>query len=135
MGVGLFVMCDPETTAVGEFTANPDGRTVAAAVPRLDKIAKAKRLPPFSRFIPDDDIEAFLDAAPPAGADPPEFWFDPAEGERVVAALAAALRSEQRWAAGRPEGWAEEVAGCLDRLRADLRAAAQAGARFSLSYS
>lgn len=135
MGVGLFLMCDPELIADGEFTPNPDGRTLASAVPRLDQIAAAERVPPLSRFIPGDDLEAFLAVDPPPGAAPPELWFDPADGERVVAALVAAIAAESRWANGQPAGWAAEVAGCLGRLRADLRAAANAGVRFSLAYS
>lgn len=159
MGVALCAMYDPEALGPAEFTTNPDGRTVAAAVPWLDEIARAKRLPHFSRFIPDDAIEAFLANDPdlqhfaeddseidesdleeepgnelPTGG-PPELWFDPADGLVVLAGLIEALRTEPAWAAGQPDGRAKKVAACLERLRADLETAGRAGARFSLHYS
>jgi hypothetical protein len=131
VGVSLFAMYDPEVSGPAAFASNPDGRTVAAAAPQLDEIAAAKGLPPFTRFAP--DLDEFLDADPPAG-EPPEMWFDPADGTATLPVLIEALRTEPGWSAGRPDGWAEEVAGCLERLRQDLEAAGRAGARFSLAY-
>ncbi|OWK45769.1 hypothetical protein [Fimbriiglobus ruber] len=152
MGVGLFVMFDPDMNRPTEFTSNPDGRTVAAATAVLDAIAAAKGLSPFTRFIPDlegflandpdlkglldddSDFKELLGNGPPAG-EPPELWFDPADGRTELSMLIEALRMEPAWADGQPEGWAGDVAECLERLRADVEAAGRAGARFSLSYT
>lgn len=156
MGVALSVIYDPEVSEPGDFTTNPDGRLVAAAVPRLDEIAAAKGLLPFSRFITDDAIEAFLANDPEFADDdsdlddsdldelpgrdrptagPLELWFDPAEGRAMLDALIGALRTEPVFAAGQPAGWADDVAGCLERLRADLDSASRSRLRFSLCYS
>lgn len=127
----MVTMFDPAVPAADAFATGTDGKSVAALLPLLDEIAAAKRLPPFSRFVPDLD-EIDWDEADPDGI--PDLWFDPAEGLREVPVLVEALRTEEAWAERWP-GRVEEVAECLDLLSRDLEAAKQVGARFSLSFA
>lgn len=137
MGVGLVTVFDldlPDADAFGTETAG--GKSVAAFLPLLDKIATAKGLPPFSRFVVELD-EIDWDEVDPD--DLPELWFDPSEGLNAIPTLADALRAEGHWAEWWPESSrqerVEQVIWSLAQLARDLEIARQAGARFSLSFA
>jgi len=137
MGVGLVTVFDPDLPDADAFRTETDGgKSVAAFLPLLDKIAVAKGLPAFSRFVVElDEIDS--DEVDPD--DLPELWFDPSEGLKAVPTLVAALRAEEHWAEWWPESSRQErvdqVVWSLEQLSRDLEVARQAGARFSLSFA
>ncbi len=131
MGVGMFVMFDPELPVESAFNSGTDGKSTTALLPLLDEIAQTKGLPAFSRFVPDTEDFDW------EGSDPddlPELLFDPSEGLKEVAVLLASLRSERSWADWPPE-WVDDVVACLGLLSKDLEAAKQAGSQFSLHFA
>jgi|GEM_PF-6036284 len=129
MSVSLIVMFDPALPAADSF-ASASTRSVAAATSLLDGIARAKGLPPFSRFIPDlDEFDWQADEG-----ESPEMWYDPADGLMIVSVLIEALRMEGKWAGEWSEQSVDEVVSSLELLSRDLEVAKQAGAKFSLSF-
>lgn len=137
MGVSLVTMFDPDLPDADSFAKGTDGNRLVPFVSTLDKIATAKGLALFSRFIPDlDEIdwdELDLDGAD--AGEVPEIWSDPAEGLRLISILADAIGSEKRWSKGWPAEWVREVVRDLGLLAKDLEVAKQSGARFSLAYA
>lgn len=137
MGVSLVTMFEPDLPNADSFRKGTDGNWLVPFVSTLDKIAAAKGVAPFSRFIPElDDLDGDeLDPDEEGAGKVPELWSDPAEGLRTVSALVAAIQSEKRWSKGWPAAWVGEVVRCLGLLAKDLDVAQLAGARFSLTYA
>lgn len=135
--MSVVIMFDPALPSADSFTEGTDGNSLVPFVSTLDKIASARGLAPFSRFIPDlDDIDwDELDLDGDDAGKVPELWSDPAEGLRLISVLADAIQSEKRWSKGWQTEWVGEVVRCLGLLAEDLETAKRAGARFSLSYA
>lgn len=131
------IVFDRDLPEASAFRTETDGgKSVAAFLPLLDKIAADKGLPLFSRFVVELDEIDWEEVDPD---DMPQLWFDPSEGLNAMPTLVEALKTEGRWAEWWPESSrqerVEQVVWSLDQMARDLEVARQAKVRFSLSYA
>src|SRR5712692_2705452 len=133
MSKGIYPVFEPKLTGT-KFDAL--GEVLAANFKALDKIARAARFSPFTAFADNRPIPGDFDGDPDELAEVMgewTEWFDAAEGQAAIQALADHIRASAK-AAKRlddPDGVVEE----LREMARVLEVAAKQGVRFRLQMS
>lgn len=112
------------------------GEVLAANFEKLDKIARSARLTPFTAFADNRPIPDDFDGDPDELAEVTgewTEWFDAAEGQAAIQALADHVRASAK-AAKRLDG-ADRVVEELGEMARVLGVAAKQGVRFRLQMS
>ena len=130
MSLGIILVFKPKLTGA---PFQPLGKVLAANFEALDRIARSAKLTPFTAFADNRPVPDDFDG------DPDELakltgvwmeWFDPAEGQAVMQALADHIKGNAK-AAKRLDG-ATEVVEELEEMAGVLKLAAARGVRFRL---
>src|SRR3984957_6734654 len=146
MGVSLIATFQPKLPGEIAFDfPQTDGKCLARAVPLLDEICTAKGVAPFTRFIPDVDVDDLADMSPEEldeAVEQREFDFDSGEGLKIVQMLIKELKTEEKWNRGRTkrekDSAKKEINAAiwsLELLESDLKVAKRKKARFSLCFT
>jgi hypothetical protein len=133
MSLGIYPIFEPKLKGT-EFDAL--GEILAANFEALDKIAQSAKLTPFTAFADNRPIPEDFDGDPDELAEVMgewTEWFDPAEGQAAMRALADHIKASPKAAKRLDEP--AEVMEELEEMARVLGAAAAQGIRFRLEMS